>query len=102
MKEERLSISSLDKIKIKSLQKELENRIWSSGGYKYYSGSVNIDVELDEDLTQDFLDEYEAGNTILAFKVTVTREDEDGGSKDWWTLKVEVDDKCNFVNAEKY
>lgn len=97
---EKVRISAKD---VERLQKELEAKINSVGGYGAMCGSHDVTVELDEDETDIAFEELEEGEEWrLIFKVTHNHYEEDSGSSEWWKITVDVDKDLKIKKVEVY
>jgi len=93
----------MDKKKIKELEEKISNKIHEEGMYHKFSGSWDIIIEYDEELSEESIEEKEPNeNMKLFFKMTETMSDEDGGKTHWNTIRVEVDEEFKILEIEDY
>ena len=90
----------LTKKRITKLERDLSHWVYIQGMYRKMAGSWDIETEFNDDLFSDVVDDLEHGEELrYPFKVTAIHTDEDGGSKDWWYVYVQLDkqDKISSV-----
>ena len=89
--------------KMKNIEKELEDNIYNAGMYRKMSGNWDINVEFNEELSQDCEDDREKKDNLkLCFDITATNCEEDGKTADSWAIIVEFDDKLKILSMKKY